>query len=251
MRPLPGFQLFPRHLLQRGLSAQNGPGQGRALKDRRGQPFGAQILRVVGVHPHLLQNDAPLGGHVALVEFGAEEHVAEDVGGLGKVGVQHPGVVDGVFLGGVGVELAADGVHLLGQPYRGAPGGPLEGHVLDKMGRAAESGGLPAGAHAHPDPQGGGADAGDMLSEQADAVGKNLSLVHHFDSSYHYGMWYYTPFSFVRQAAKGPGPPEGARRGGGPAGSSPPTALPAAAPGPARPGSPRNCRRRPAGERAP
>ena len=74
--PQPG----PVHLFQGGFFAQNGPGQRGTLKDHPGQPFGAQVLGVVLVHSDFLQNDPTLGLHIAVVKFGVEEHIAQDVG---------------------------------------------------------------------------------------------------------------------------------------------------------------------------
>ena len=75
--------------------------------------------------------------------------------------VQTAGVEAGVLLGGVGVYLAADGVHLSGQVAGGAAAGALEYHVLDKVGRAIFCGLFVAGTHADKKSQGGGAHTGD------------------------------------------------------------------------------------------
>ena len=142
-----------------------------------------QVLRVVLVHADLLQNDPPLGLYIALVEPGVEHHVAQDVGRPVQVVVQAAGVKAGALLGGVSVDLAADGVHLLGELPGGAPLGALEGHVLDEVGGAPLARLLMAGAGAHPQAQAGRADGGDVLGDDADPVGQGLEVIEFFHSS--------------------------------------------------------------------
>ncbi|MPN27714.1 hypothetical protein SDC9_175148 [bioreactor metagenome] len=76
-----------RHPLQGGLSAQNGAAQRGAPVHRGHEPLGSQIVGGVLVHADLLQDDPPLGLHVALVELGAEHHVAQHVQGAVQMGV--------------------------------------------------------------------------------------------------------------------------------------------------------------------
>ena len=158
--------------------AQNGPGQGAALVHGGGQPLGHQVLRAVLVHADLLQHHAPLGLHVPLVKAGVEQHVGQDIQADVQVLVQTAGVKTGVLLGGIGVHLAADGVHIPGQLGGGAPLGALEEHVLDKVGRAVLPLALVAGAHPHKKAQSGGAGPGDLLREQPRAVGQSDLLIH-------------------------------------------------------------------------
>ena len=126
----------PGHGGQGLLLPQDGPGEGGAGVDVLEELFPAQVVGGVLVHIDLLQDDPPLGLHGLLVESGAEDHVPEDIQGLGQVVVQDVGVEAGALLGGEGVHLAADGVGLPGD-IGGGPGlGALEEHVLDEVGRA-------------------------------------------------------------------------------------------------------------------
>ena len=160
---LPPAQALPGHLLQgRGLS-QDGAAQGAALVHRHSQPLGAQVLGGVLVHPDLLQDHPPLQSRVPLVKPGVKEHIAQHLPRPVQVPVQAPGVEAGALLGGVGVHLAADGVHLHGQVGGGAAAGPLEGHVLNEVGGPVLFSALVAGAGSHKKSQGGGADAGDVF----------------------------------------------------------------------------------------
>ena len=71
------------------------------------------VGRVVDL-PDLLEDDAALLLELALVEGRALEDVADQVGGERQVGGEDAGVVGGLLARGVGVELAADGLDLLG-----------------------------------------------------------------------------------------------------------------------------------------
>ena len=64
------------------------------------------------------------------------QDVADDVGGQRRVLLQHLDVVGGLLARGVGVEVAADRLDLLGDVGRGAPFGALERHVLEEVGDA-------------------------------------------------------------------------------------------------------------------
>ena len=179
----------PVHLVQGGLSSQDGPGQGGALESRPGQPLSAEILRVVLVHADLLQDHPPLGLHVGVVEPGVEEHVAQDVRRPGQVGVQHPGIEAGALLGGEGVDLAAHGVHLLRQLGGGAAPGSLEEHVLDEMGRPVLPRALMAGAGPHPDAQGNRAHPRHMLRQDTHPVGERLFFIHQTIVTSHFSIF--------------------------------------------------------------
>ena len=160
-----GPKALPCHLVQGGGFPQDGAGQRGTLVDRGGQPLRGQVLRGILIHPDLLQNDPALQLYVPLSKTGVEQHVAEQVDGPVQVAVQTPGIVTGELLSGIGVDLPADGVGLPGQSASVPPLGPLEGHVLNKVGRAALRGALVAGAGAHKEPQGRGAGSGDEFGQ--------------------------------------------------------------------------------------
>ena len=64
--------------------------------------------------------------------------------------LQHLGVIGGVFARGIGIEVAADRLDLLGDGERRAPLGALERHVLEEMGDAVDLRRLVAGADIDP-----------------------------------------------------------------------------------------------------
>ena len=165
------------HLVQRGLFAQNGTPQRRAVEHGGVQPFADQVGGIVGVHTDLLQNDAALVFHVLLGEFAVEEHIAQDVQRLLEMGVQAAGVEAGQLLGGEGVDLAADGVHAPRQLLGGAGVRALEEHMLDEVGGTVFGGLFVPGAGGNPDAQRGGADAGHTFRGDAHAVGQGGELI--------------------------------------------------------------------------
>jgi len=163
---------------QGGLAAQNGTGQSGTLVDGGGQPLRHQILRGVLIHINLFQNDAPLQIHILLGKAGVEEHIGENVQPPVQMAAQGAGIEAGVLLGGVGVDLAADGVHVPGQLSGGAPGGAFEKHVLDKVGRAVFGRRLMAGAYPHKKAQSGGLGLRQVLGEKPGPIGQVDLLVH-------------------------------------------------------------------------
>jgi len=84
--------------------------------------------------------------------------------------IESLGVKEGVFVAGLGVELAPDGVHLHGDLGGGAFLGPLEDQMLQEMRNAVFVGGLVSGAHVDPYSQGDGVQVGDLFRDEADAV---------------------------------------------------------------------------------
>ena len=100
------------------------------------------------------------------------QDVGDDVDGQRHVLLQHLGVVGGVFARGVGVEVAADRLDLLGDGARVAPPGPLERHVLEQVRDAGRSRRLVAGAGLDPDADRGGLDPIHRVGRDPQAVGQ-------------------------------------------------------------------------------
>ena len=90
------------------------------------------VGRVVGL-ADLLQDHGALAFELGRVEGRMQQDVGEDVERERHVLLQHLGVIRGAFARGVGVEMAADRLDLLGDRAGAAPLGALERHVLEKM----------------------------------------------------------------------------------------------------------------------
>ena len=109
------------------------------------------------------------------VEDRVQHQVAENVHGDGQMLVQHLDVEADAFLGGEGVHVAADGVHLARNFLRGAVLGALEHHVLDEVRDAVPLQVFVAGTGLDPDPDRGGANVLHLLGDEDQPVGQDLA----------------------------------------------------------------------------
>jgi len=130
-----------------------------------------KILGVVHVHLDFFEDDLTLFLDVFGIELGAKDEVGEDVERDGQMGVQHLGVETDLFLGGEGIQHAADGIHFAGNVFGRTALGTLEDHVLKEMGSAVFRRGFAAGAMANPNADGDGADVLHSLGDNDEAVG--------------------------------------------------------------------------------
>ncbi len=152
--------------------AEDRAAEGVAGPELLGEELMDQVVGVVLIHLDLFQDDALFFLNVVGGEGGVQDEVGEQVKGDGNVRVEDlDGEADG-FLGGVGVQVAADGVDLAGKLLRRAGGGALEDHVLEEVGDAVGLGGFVAGAGVEPDAHGDRAQGGHAFGEDAEAVGQ-------------------------------------------------------------------------------
>jgi hypothetical protein len=126
-----------REPLHRLLRAENRTSERVVLPEVLGEHLVNQVVGRVLDHLDLFEDDLLLALDIVLAERRTHDDVGEDVYGQRQVLVEHFDVIAGVFLGGEGIHLAADGVDGLGDVLRAAGGGALEEHVLDKMRDAA------------------------------------------------------------------------------------------------------------------
>ena len=92
-----------------------------------------EVVRAVGLHLDLFQDDAFFLLDVFRPEGGVKDEIRQDIEGLVQVLVENLGIEADQFLGGEGVEIAADGIHRAGNVFGRALGGALKEHVLDKV----------------------------------------------------------------------------------------------------------------------
>ena len=107
---------------------------------------------VVGL-ADLLQDHGALTFELARLEGRVLQYVGEDVEREADILLQHLGVVRGAFARGIGVEVAADRLDLLGDGERAAPLGALERHVLEEMRDAVDLRRLVPRADIDPEPE--------------------------------------------------------------------------------------------------
>ena len=118
----------------------------------------------------LLDDDALFAGQFVLVHHRMLQDVGDDVDGQFQVFFKDLGVVRGVFAGRIGVQVAADGLDLLGDLLGVAAFGALEGHVLQQMRHAVDPGVLVAGADLDPGAQRHGLDRVHDVGDDAKAA---------------------------------------------------------------------------------
>ena len=136
-----------------------------------------QVIRAVRLHLDLFQNHALFLLDVLFAEQRVQHQVRQDVEGQREVLVQHLGVEAHQFLGGEGVQVAADGIHRARDVFGRAVRGALEQHVLDEVRDAVLLGRLAARAGADPHPHRDRAHVRHGFGDHADAVGQRG----HFD----------------------------------------------------------------------
>ena len=153
--------------------AEDGLAEGLIFPEVLGEDFVDEDVGVVFVHFDFFEDDAAFALDVGVGEGGVEDEVTEDVeGDGGVVGEGLDGETDG-FLAGVGVEVAANGVHFAGDVLGGAVAGALEEHVLDEVGDAVDRGVFIAGAGFDPDAHGDGAEVLHAFGEDGEPVGED------------------------------------------------------------------------------
>ena len=135
-----------RHTLDAVLAAQHGTPE-RLRRERRLLEIVEDdvIRRVVGL-ADLLQDHAALALQLLRLEGGVRQDVADDVGTQRGVLLQQLDVVRRLLTRGVGVDVAAHRLDLLGDLRRGAAFGALERHMLQEVRDAVLVRGLVAGA---------------------------------------------------------------------------------------------------------
>src|SRR6266852_3113916 len=156
--------------------AENRPAQRMLRPEAARENLMKEIFGIVQVHLDFFEDDLALLLHVFGVKFRAQHEVGDHVEGDGQMLVKNLGVEADLFLGGEGVEHAADGIHFAGDGFGRAALGALENHVLHEVGQAVLPWDFTAGAVADPHADGDGAHVGHGLGDDHEAVGQNVLL---------------------------------------------------------------------------
>src|ERR1035437_6829418 len=125
-----------------------------ALPEILRKNFVEQVVRIVFFRVDLLQNHFALAHDVFQFEERMEDQVAQDIEGGIQMLVEYHRIKADAFLGRERVQVAADGIHGPGDLLGAARGGPLEDHVLNKVGYSVSLRRLLAGAGVEPDSHG-------------------------------------------------------------------------------------------------
>ena len=113
--------------------AKNRFAEGVIFPETLREDFVHKIVGTVFVHLDFFEDHAALAGDVVNVEYGMQHQVTQDVECDGNVLIENLDVEADTFLGSECVHVAADGVHLTSDRFRGAVLGALEHHVLDEV----------------------------------------------------------------------------------------------------------------------
>src|SRR5258708_3462435 len=124
---------FALESLDRVPGPQNWTSEGMVLPEILGEDFMDQIVGAVLVHLDFFQNHSALAHNVLGVENWIQNQIAENVERDGQMFVKHLDAEADALLGGKGVNISADGIHLPGNVLRRPMLGSLEYHVLNEM----------------------------------------------------------------------------------------------------------------------
>src|SRR5258708_2292739 len=108
-----------------------------------------------------------------------QEDVGEDVERERHILLQHLGVIGRAFARGIGVEVAADRLDLLGDRAGAAPLGALERHVLEEMRSAVDLRRLVAGPDIDPEAERGRIYRIDPVGDDPEPIGERRLLYGH------------------------------------------------------------------------
>ena len=155
---------LPLKTLHGLLGAENRLAQGMILPEILREDLVDEVIRIVLIHLDLFDDDAAFARDVGGIKHRMQHQIAEDLKRDGDVLVEHLDVEADAFFGGEGVHVAADGVDLARNFFRGAVLGAFEDHVLDEVGDAVPVGILIARTGLQPDSDRGRADVLHLLS---------------------------------------------------------------------------------------
>ncbi len=127
----------------------------------------------------LLQDHRALALELGRVEARIHQDVGEDVERERHILLQHLGVIGRALARGIGVEVAADRLDLLGDGAGAAPLGALERHVLEEMGGAVDLRHLVPGADIDPEAERGRVHRIDPVGDDPEPVRERCELRRH------------------------------------------------------------------------
>ena len=157
-------------------SAENRTAEGMFGPETTGENVVEKVFGIVQIHLDFFEDDLALFIDVAGVELGTKDEVGDDVEGDGEMLVEDLGVEADLFLGGEGIEHAADGVHFAGDVFGGTALGSLENHVFEEMSKAIFGGGFAAGTIANPDADRNGTYVLHSLSDDNESVREDVAM---------------------------------------------------------------------------
>ena len=119
------------------LRPQNRHPQGGITPDGILQGIMHQLLRRIVVHINFLCNDIALLLHLLLCNQGMQQHITHHIQCAVNMLIQHTGMIAGIFLRGICVNLPAERIHLDRNFLCGAVLRAFKEHMLHKVRKAA------------------------------------------------------------------------------------------------------------------
>lgn len=157
-------------------SAKDGAAEGMFRPEAAGEHVVEKIFGIVQIHLDFFEDNLALFIDVAGIELGTKNEIGDDVECDGEMLVKDLGVEADLFLGGEGIEHAANRIHFAGDVFGGTALGSLENHVLEEMSKAIFGGGFAAGTVANPDADRDGADVLHSLSDDHESVWEDVAM---------------------------------------------------------------------------
>ena len=157
-------------------SAEDRAAEGMLGPETAGENVVEKIFGIVQVHLDFFEDNLALFIDVVGIELGTKDEIGDDVERDREMLVENFGVEADLFLGGEGVEHAANGIHFAGDGFGGTALSAFENHVLEEMSEAVFGGGFAAGTIANPDADGDGADVLHRLGDDNESVGEDVAM---------------------------------------------------------------------------
>ena len=134
----PGAQRGARKCSHSFGSAKNGLAERVGIPEILSKELMHQVFGIVLSHANFFEDDRFLPLDLVLGKFWLKDHVRNDVERFCKMLIEHFGVEADHFLGGEGIQHAADAIHFARDVFGRAAVGTLEHHVFDEVGNAIE-----------------------------------------------------------------------------------------------------------------
>ena len=158
-------------------SAENGPAERMLPPKISREHFMDKVFRIVLNHADFFEDDGALALDFIGGKLGVEDHIGENIEHGVEMFIEHASVEAGHFLGGEGVDHAADGIDFASDGFGRAAAGAFEEHVFKKMEDTVEVRSFIARAGTNPDAHGNGTDVWHGFRDDDKAIGQS-GLLH-------------------------------------------------------------------------
>jgi hypothetical protein len=173
-----GQKMITGNIPYRVPGAENGMPERMVFPESLAEQFVDLIVRRVIHHMNFLEDDTPFLLYFVRIQNGVKDDVGEEIDRQRESSGQHFGIIAAELATGECIEHPADRIDLLGDFLRISASGPLEEHVLNKVGNAALGEILMARTVFHPEAEGDGMGRGNFLRYNANTIFKDRFINH-------------------------------------------------------------------------